>query len=91
VSVTSITQGAVDKFYLSRGKKPCCAGCDWWRFYNSTTGECTKSAPVAGSERWSLVGLVNISGNSPPGHIMTNRDYSCGDFIDTFDWSKRGV
>lgn len=79
-------QKMVDNFYLSNGKKPCCAGCDWWRFHNSIVGECTKSAPVSGGERWSMIGMHSISAEISSGHIMTQRDYSCGEFIDTYEW-----
>jgi len=50
-------------------------------------GECTKYAPVSGSERWSMTGMTGISCDVPAGHIMTKRDHSCGDFIDTHEWS----
>lgn len=76
----------VDEFYLIGGKLPCCAGCDWWRFFNSMVGECTKSAPVSAAERWSMMDMTSISCGSDAGHIITKRDHSCGDFIDTHDW-----
>ena len=82
------TQRFVDAYYLDRG--PCCAGCDHWRYYNSVAGECRKSAPVGGAERWAMLGLSHASGRTPdPGHIMTTRDHLCGDFIDTYDWKGR--
>lgn len=78
-------QKYVDRFYLENG--PCCAGCDWWRFYNSVVGECTRSSPVDGISRCDMLGMKSISGQPPPsGHIMTKRDHVCGDFKDDFDW-----
>lgn len=53
-------QKAVDRFYKQHGG-PCCAGCDWWRFHNSAIGECTKSAPVAASERYGMLGFHSAS------------------------------
>lgn len=80
------TQAFIDSFYLSNNKRPCCAGCDWWRFYNSTVGECTKSPPVSASERWAILGIEAVTVQLPAGHIMTKRDHSCGGFVDTYDW-----
>lgn len=77
---------AIDKFYQEHG--PCCAGCDWWRFYNSVVGECTKSAPISGEERYSMIGIERLSMESEPGHIITVRGHVCGDFKDDFDWSR---
>lgn len=79
-------QKAVDKFYIAGGKKPVCAGCDWWRFYGATVGECTKSAPVSAKERLAFIGMESISINVGAGHVITPRHHSCGDFIDTYDW-----
>ncbi len=78
------TQDAVDAFYKAHG--PCCAGCDHWRWHNSVVGECTKSAPVSGRERWSMLGWESVSVELPAGHIMTRRDHRCGEFVDTYDW-----
>ncbi len=85
-----MTITTADKFYLTHGKKPCCAGCDWWRFYNSSVGECIKSAPVSASERIGMAGIENLSLDIGAGHIFTNRSHVCGDFIDTFDWGSIG-
>ena len=74
------TQDAVDSFYKLNGN--CCAGCDWWRFFNSVLGECIKSAPVSGSDRMSMTGMYLTSVNVDSGHIITNRDHLCGDFKD---------
>ena len=74
-------QRIVDAFYAKHG--PCCAGCDYWRYYNSIVGECTKSAPVSGAERWSMIGIASASIPLQAGHIMTERGYVCGDFSDT--------
>ncbi|MAD46576.1 MAG: hypothetical protein CMH98_16365 [Oceanospirillaceae bacterium] len=79
------TQLKLDQFYKKYG--PCCAGCDHWRWHNSVVGECTKSAPVSGQERWSAVlQLDSASTTLPAGCVMTERDHHCGDFIDTYDW-----
>jgi len=74
-------QKYVDHFYKKNG--PCCAGCDWWRYHNSSIGECTKSAPVSASERLSMIGIESLSGDIGAGHILTKRDHLCGDFVDT--------
>ena len=83
---TTETQEAVDRFYWSHG--PCCAGCDWWRHFNAAVGECTRSAPVAESERWAMIGISGYSLPTGAGHIVTPRDHRCGDFRDAFDWSS---
>lgn len=75
-----------DAFYMERG--PCCAGCDWWRFLGSTSGECLKSAPVSGRERMGMLGISWCSLPVAAGHVITPRDHHCGDFIDTFDWTS---
>lgn len=80
------TQQSVDKFYLNHG--PCCAGCDWWRYFNGAAGECIKSAPVSGSERIAMLGIESPSSEPGAGHVMTKRDHWCGEFIDTHDWSR---
>lgn len=79
-------QMAVDRFYMKHG--PCCAGCDHWRSYNSTAGECIKSAPVAGRERMAMLGIEMVSLTAGAGHAFTKRDHVCGEFADTFDWSS---
>lgn len=80
-------QSNVDAFYLSHG--PCCAGCDWWRFSNSRAGECTRSAPVDGRERYQMLGFERSSLEPAAGHVMTLRDHVCGDFVDTHEWPER--
>lgn len=77
----------IDKFYLDHGK-PCCAGCDWWRPHNAVAGECTRSAPVSGDQRAAMLGIENCSLSIGAGHVMTERDHSCGEFIDTYDWAE---
>lgn len=75
-----MSQAHVDKFYRDNG--PCCAGCDWWRWYNSVVGECIKAAPVSGEQR---AGLLGAHGSSLPleaGHPFTPREHVCGDFKD---------
>jgi hypothetical protein len=74
------TQAVVDAFYAQHG--PCCAGCDWWRWYNSTVGECIRSAPVSGAERFAMLGITGSSLPLEAGHIMTQRDHVCGEFRD---------
>lgn len=78
-------QEHIDTFYWRHG--PCCAGCDWWRSYNISVGECTKGAPVAAAERWAMLGIDNSSLRAGAGHIMTTRGHCCGDFKDEFDWT----
>lgn len=79
-SVYEQQQSLIDKFYESHGK--CCAGCDWWRWHNRYIGDCTKSAPVSGVERYSMLGFEGMSISIPAGHILTRRDHVCGDFVD---------
>ena len=74
-------QNFIDKFYKDNG--PCCAGCDWWRWYNSVLGECTKSAPVSAEERHAMLNMEFCSMQLGAGHILTRRDHLCGDFIDS--------
>ena len=78
-------QESLDRFYMQNGK--CCAGCDWWRHFSSRLGYCTKSAPVAESERWAIVGIVACSLTTGAGHIVTPSHHVCGDFKDDFDWT----
>ena len=78
-------QERMDAFYTAHG--PCCAGCDWWHHINSLIGECHRSAPVAGDQRWAMVGIDSISMPLMAGHVMTRREHHCGEFVDTFDWS----
>lgn len=73
-------QSVVDAFYKKHG--PCCAGCDWWRYYNSMVGDCTKHAPVQASERTATLDMRGCSLSPGAGHIMTRRDHVCGDFQD---------
>ena len=73
-------QRVVDAFYAGHG--PCCAGCDWWRHYNSLVGECIRSAPVAGAERFAMLGINGLSLQPGAGHVMTRRDHHCGEFRD---------
>lgn len=74
----------LDDFYLATGQ--CCAGCDWWRWLNSLIGECTKSAPVSGTDRTEMLGITGCSLPVGTGHVLTRRDHHCGDFVDTHDW-----
>ena len=74
------TQAIIDAFYEAKG--PCCAGCDWWRWYNALVGECIRSAPVAGAERFAMLGITGSSLTPDAGHIMTLREHVCGEFKD---------
>lgn len=78
-------QEFVDAFYMRHG--PCCAGCDHWRSINSSTGECTRSAPVSGAERLAMIGIEWSSFTPPAGHVLTRREHVCGEFRDEFDWT----
>lgn len=80
------TQEVVDHFYWQHG--PCCAGCDWWRHFNSMVGECLKTAPVAEAERWTMIGGTGYSLPTGAGHIATLREHRCGEFKDEFDWAS---
>jgi hypothetical protein len=83
---TAERQEVIDRFYWSSGS-PCCAGCDHWHHLNSVYGECRKSAPVAGVERWDVIGITGSTLRLTAGHVITSRDHGCGGFTDTFDWS----
>lgn len=76
----------IDRFYVEHGA--CCAGCDWWQYANSVAGQCTRHAPVAAAERFSMTGMTAISAPIGAGHQVTLRDHYCGDFKDDFDWSS---
>lgn len=78
-------QEYLDRFYFSRG--PCCAGCDWWESISSFVGSCTKAAIVPGKERMDALGINWSSHRFKSGHPITQRDYSCGQFKDEFDWT----
>lgn len=77
-------QERLDRFYFENG--PCCAGCDWWRALNSVAGECTRSAPVSGEQRFAMLGIHGASISLSAGQILTKLDHRCGDFKDDFDW-----
>lgn len=80
-------QRLCDEEYMKSG--PCCAGCDWWRGWYYHFGECTRTAPMAGFQRWAMIntGAVYFDVPEPgPGHIMTPPTYHCGEFKDEFDW-----
>ena len=74
-------QAILDQFYLDHG--PCCAGCDWWPWHNSVDGECIRTVPVAGHERFALLGVTWTSYPIKAGHIMTPREHMCGEFFDS--------
>ncbi len=82
----SKTSEAIDRFYVAHGA--CCAGCDWWQYANSVSGQCIRHAPVAAVERLSMTGISSISAPVGAGHPVTIRDHYCGDFEDKFDWSS---
>lgn len=79
-------QELIDRFYLQHGK--CCAGCDHWRWHNIVIGDCTRSAPVSGKERCSMIDLQGISLPVGAGHIITPRDHVCGEFADSHEWGS---
>lgn len=72
----------VETFYREHGR-PCCAGCDHWRYYNSVIGECVKSAPVSGKERIAMIGMESATLKVGAGHVMTLRAHVCGEFEDS--------
>ena len=82
----AIWQEHLDRYYWQHG--PCCAGCDHWRSRSSLVGECTRSAPVSGTERMAMLGISWSSLPMGAGHALTRRDHSCGEFRDEFDWSS---
>ncbi len=84
VSEPDCASEIADRFYMVHGK--CCAGCDWWAQVNSLVGECTRTAPVSGVERVSMLGVSAASLPLKAGHIATPRDHCCGEFSDEFDW-----
>lgn len=73
-------QRLIDTYHAEHG--PSCAGCDWWRFYNSLVGECIRSAPVSGAERVAMLGIERSSLLPGAGHVMTWLDHHCGEFRD---------
>ena len=83
------TQKRVDHYYRSEKKgKPCCAGCDWWRYKNAVIGDCTKSAPVSGLDRIGMLEIHSVSLLVDSGHVLTYRNHVCGDFVDTYEWNE---
>jgi len=54
---------------------------------SSNAGDCTKSKPTNGNERWAMLGIERISMKMPAGHIVTPSNHVCGDFKDEFDWT----
>ena len=79
-------QEFADRYYTENG--PCCAGCDWWHHGSSIIGECRRSAPVAGEQRYAMLGIHGASLPLEAGHAITRRERHCGDFKDEFDWSS---
>ncbi len=73
-----------DRFYMNHGK--CCAGCDWWAQVNSLVGECTRTVPVSGVQRVSMLNITSASLSPRAGHSLTPREHYCGEFSDQFDW-----
>jgi hypothetical protein len=74
-------QRLVDIFYKENGA-PCCAGCDYWRWFNVATGECIKSSPVSSDDRAQSMGISGLSFNAGSGFPITDRADLCGDFKD---------
>jgi hypothetical protein len=83
--VSSERQEVLDRFYFKNGR--CCAGCDWWRSLSSLVGDCTKAAPVPAEQRWDMLGIEWSSLRQGSGHMVTQREHTCGDFKDEFDWT----
>ena len=79
-------QEFLDRMYARNG--PCCAGCDWWRYFNSRIGECLQSAPVSADERMAMIGIERCTMPIGAGHVITPYNHHCGDFRDDFDWSS---
>ena len=79
--MTARQQAMIDEFYKQHGE--CCAGCDWWRWHNTAAGECIRTAPVSGLDRFSMTGMTGLSITPNAGHIVTLRDHVCGEFKDT--------
>ena len=63
-------QELLDRLYTQNG--PCCAGCDWWHYYNSLAGECRKSAPVSGVQRVAMLGAYGSSLSTEAGGFLVN-------------------
>ena len=82
---SGVAQVDFDAFYQAHG--PCCAGCDHWRWHNSSVGECAKAAPMPSTDRAAMLGITSHSLYIGAGHPFTQRDHLCGDFKDDFDWS----
>lgn len=83
---TDRIQESNDRLYWKIG--PCCAGCDHWETPGGHYGECKKSAPMSGFERYQGVGMKPIGWVPPAGHALTERNHSCGEFEDSFEWSS---
>src|SRR3569833_212145 len=79
-------QEILDRFYFKNGS--CCAGCVWWRSLSVLAGDCTRSAPAPGKDRWNMLGIEGCSLKPSSGHIVTQREHVCGDFKDEFDWTS---
>jgi hypothetical protein len=79
-------QATFDTLYMKVG--PCCAGCDWWHHVSARAGECYRSAPVEGRERFAVIGIERCSMPLSAGHIFTPPEHRCGEFKDEFDWSS---
>lgn len=76
----------VDKYYMENGR--CCAGCDHWRHWGSTVGECTNSKILPECERAHMLDFKNAVYSIGAGHALTKRNHVCGQFKDTFDWKS---
>lgn len=90
MSVYPEQQALVDAFYWKNGD--CCAGCDHWEYHNGgVIGDCKKSRLVAGKDRVTSMGIANTTLPIESGHIMTRREFTCGNFEDNFDWKSLGI
>ncbi len=89
VMIADEEQREIDRFFWGSG--PCCAGCDWWQHLNTLTVLCTKSAPIAGPDRVTMIGMENVSMQIAGGHPFTAREHRCGEFTDEFDWLSLSI
>src|SRR5690349_606317 len=79
MAAPATTQEAVDQFYLRNG--PCCAGCDFWRYFNAVAGECTRYPPNKRHDAGATLGIYGSS-LGPTSTAITLRDHWCGEFRD---------
>lgn len=81
----NVVQNGHDDFYKNNGD--CCAGCDYWRWFNSRVGECVRFPPNQSHDAAAGLGMECCSLQSTAN--MTSREHWCGEFKDTYDWEKK--